>query len=1005
MDLDKLIKRHFTKELENNDELTVYDLFNWKTTDVKLVDLKNNKVLFDKKDLEFPEHYSQNACDIIASRYFRMAGVNNEVGYERSMKEVTHRMVGFWTAAALAEGLISTEQAPIFYDELAYMLLDQRWAPNSPQWFNTGHKFAYDLTKEPEDFYYYDIEQDKVVKSKDAYTRTFGSACFIISINDALLGHKSISDQLVTETRLFKYGAGTGSNFSSLRATGEKLSGGGTSSGLMSFLRVFDRNAGAIKSGGTTRRAAKIVCLDADHPEIIDFIEWKAKEEDKVVALGKMGYDTDFNGEAYDTVSGQNSNNSIQFTDELMRKMLGKDPDTSWELKGRVDSSVNRTIDAKEIWEKWNYAAWRCGDPAPQFYDTINAWHTCPAGEDGVAYAPYNMIRSSNPCSEYFFLDDTACNLASINVVKFYDPLTGEFDIEGYLHAITLIQMVLETTIFWGQFPTEVIARRSHLFRSTGLGIANTGALHMMMAHPYDSDEARAVASALVGIMTGQSYAVSAMMAEKVGAFPKYEINKEYMLEVIRNHARVAGVLDSPYERLKYTPQKVNHNLLTELGYAKLSDTLKEVWNNAVSLGEKYGFRNAQVTVIAPTGTIAFAMDCATTSIEPFFAHAIIKKLAGGGYIEIANPAIEIALRKLGYSESQIVDILNYILKKETVDINGTLVEMIADGKIEGAPHLKEEHLPIFDTANKCGTGERFISPMGHIKMMAALTPLISGAISKTVNMPNSATIDDFKEIHKTAWELGVKAVALYRDGCKASQPLNSAINTKKNNLEDKTYKELLDIATECLNNRIKPTRKRPVGISPARIHRATLDGLKLIITVSFYDDGKLAEIYVEADKEGTTVKGLLDSLSKNISKMIQYNIPYEEIIRSLKGQKYEPHGFVSGHRYIKYASSISDLISKVLEIELGDFSSCQVKPEDGEFFTQEQIVKGVHLQYSSESESDNFGFEEKITKPSPSVTGDRVYGKSCPNCGSSDMRKNGTCYVCASCGETTGCS
>ena len=791
MKLEDLIRRRFTKALEGRPDLTVYDLFKYKTVDVVLKDWQSGKVICDMRGLEFPVSYSQNACDIIASKYFRKAGVPNGYGYERSMKEIVHRMVGFWTAAALDEGLISKENMDIFYDELAYLILDQRMAPNSPQWFNTGLKMFYDISKEPEGHYYYDIEQDKVVKSKDAYSRTQASACFIISINDALLGNKSISDQLVTETRLFKQGSGTGSNFSVLRAKGERLSGGGTSSGLMSFLKVFDRNAAAIKSGGTTRRAAKIVCLDADHPDIEEFIDWKVIEENKVVALGKMGYSTDFNGEAYETVSGQNSNNSVRFTNAFMKKVTGEDPNPSWELIGRVDPALNRTISAKLLWKKFNYASWRCADPAPQFHDTINEWNTCPNGEDGKG----ENIVASNPCSEYHFLNDTACNLLSHNVVPYYDIENESFDLEGYVHAVSLAQIVLEATVHWGQFPTEDIARRTHYFRTTGQGLAGTGALHMIMAHPYDSEEARNVAAALAGILTGQAYTVSALMAEKIGAFPKYEINKEPMLKVIRNHARAAGALDTDFEGLSYRPVCVNHDLLIDNKLDDLSRQLKNVWENALDLGGKYGFRNAQVSVIAPTGTIALAMDCATTSIEPFFAHVVYKKLVGGTVMELVNPYISIALKKLGYSPEQIKDIEDYVLRKETVSQNGYSYERIADGKLEGCPHLKEEHLPVFDTANVCGSGKRAIAPIAHVRYVAALTPLVSGAISKTVNLPNSATVEDFNNVHIDAWRLGVKCIALYRDGSKASQPLNSSRQKKEEKLEDMTYEQLLAYA------------------------------------------------------------------------------------------------------------------------------------------------------------------------------------------------------------------
>ncbi|OHW62371.1 vitamin B12-dependent ribonucleotide reductase [Andreesenia angusta] len=784
MKLENEIKRVYTQKLEEPKYRgkSVYDLFKYKTVDVVMQDYKTGKTTVDMKNLEFPEFYSQNACDIIASKYFRKQGVTNKYGYERSMKEVVHRLTSFWTEAAYNEGILDEDNKQIFYDEVAYMIMDQRFSPNSPQWFNTGLKHSYGIEKESDGHYYYDEKTGRVEASKDAYTRTQGSACFIVSIADSLLGDKSITEQIVTETRLFKHGSGTGTNFSEIRGVGEKLSGGGTSSGLMSFLKVFDRNAGAIKSGGTTRRAAKIVCLDVDHPEIEDFIDWKVKEEKKVMALGKMGYDMDFNGEAYETVSGQNSNNSVRFTDEFMRKALGEE-DSSWELKGRVDSRINKSVDASKLWDKFNYASWFCADPAPQFHDIINDWNTCKV-ED---------IEASNPCSEYHFLKDTACNLLSHNVVKYYNPETGEFDTENFKHAVSLAQVILEATIHWGHFPTADIAERSHLYRTTGQGVANLGALHMMMAHPYDSDEARNIGASIVGLLTGQAYRMSSLMAEKVGSFPEYPRNRESMLRVIRNHARVVDAIDGDFE-LGYTPLKVDHSVLEKEGLESLSECLKSVWRETYEYGEKYGYRNAQVTVIAPTGTIALAMDCATTGPEPFFAHVVYKKLVGGGFMEIVNPHISIALKKLGYTNSQIRDIEDYILKKEKVTENGYSYEKIKDGKIEGAPHLKPEHLTVFDTANKCGTGARYIEPMAHVKYIAQITPLVSGAISKTVNLPNSATIEEFKEVHSQAWKMGVKCIALYRDGSKASQPLNSSKRDEKKKLEELSYWELLEL-------------------------------------------------------------------------------------------------------------------------------------------------------------------------------------------------------------------
>lgn len=785
-DLYNIITRYFTKELDYSNK-TVFDLFTWKTVEVKIVDYKTNKVIFSRDNLEFPEFYSQNACNIIASKYFKQSGVPNEYGYERSMREITHRLVNFWATYALEEGLIPEDKFQIFYDELAYGLLSQRWAPNSPQWFNTGLKLSYNVNKESEGHFYYDEKLDKVIQSSDAYTRTQGSACFINGIEDKLLGNGSITDLITTETRLFKQGSGTGTNFSNIRALNEPLSGGGKSSGLMSFLKVFDRNAGSIKSGGTTRRAAKMVCLDYNHPEIMEFITWKSKEEQKVRDLGKMGYDISFEGEAYETVSGQNANNSVRFSDEFMSKAISNSSEKIL-LKGRKSNVVNKEVSINELWNTFNESSWSCADPAPQFDDIINAWHTCPAGEDGIYGAKHNRINASNPCSEYHFLDDTACNLASINIRKFYNEHTKSFDLEALTHLTALIQIVLDTTIYQGQFPTEKIARKSFMFRTTGLGIANTGSTLMAMAIPYDSEEGRNISAAIMGIVTGYSYYVSSLMAEKVGVFPKFNINKEYMLKVIRNHSRSAGTLDDEFEGLNYVPLKVDHNVLNRLSLNNLSETLKNSWDLAYSHGREVGYRNAQVTVIAPTGTIALAMDCDTTSIEPFFSHIVWKNLSGGGYMKLVNNTIRTALETLNYTEKEINDIISYI------DVNG---------KIEGAPYLKETHYSIFDTANKSSGGYRFISPMGHVKMVAALTPFVSGAISKTVNLPNDATVEDFKEVHEKAWKLGVKCIALYRDGSKVSQPLNVSTNNEDKKLESMNYKELLDYA-KSLENRIK---------------------------------------------------------------------------------------------------------------------------------------------------------------------------------------------------------
>ena len=1006
-EIKSLFKRFYTKQLDKDITITVFDLFKWKKVDVFLKDHKTNKVLVDMKDLEFPEHYSQNSCDIIASKYFRKSGVNNKQGYENSMKMVAHRLVNFWCEALVDETIIkSQEEKNIVYDELVYAFLNQMFAPNSPQWFNTGLNLSYGIKGGSLDNFYYDEKEKTLVKSEDAYTRTQASACFILSIQDKLLGNHSISEQYVTETKLFKGGSGTGTNFSTIRARGERLSGGGISSGLMSFLKGLDRNAGAIKSGGTTRRAAKMLCLDIDHPEIMEFMTWKAKEEDKVRALTKMGYDGSFEGEAYETVSGQNGNNSIRFSDEFMMKVdnLSKDPKQTITLKGRCDNSINKDVNVKDLWDTFNKAAWQCADPAPQFDDTFNAWHTCPAGEDGIINSKHNRINSTNPCGEYAFLDDTSCNLASINIYKFYDNKTKSFDIDGYVHLIGLTQLVLEASIHWGQFPTEDIARKTYLFRTTGLGIANLASLLMVMGYSYDSEDARNIASSLSGIMTAQAYYVSSLLAKELAPFEKYEINKKHMQLVIRNHARAAGALNSEYENLNYKPIKVNHDILNNNSLGYISETLKNCWSKVLNSGEKNGFRNAQVSVIAPTGTISFAMDCGATSIEPYFSHFIYKKLSGGGYMTMVNPVIKDSLSNLGYSESETADILDYILRKEKVDENGFEYEKIIDGKIEGAPHLKAEHLPIFDTANKCGSGKRYIPFMGHVLMMAAITPMISGSISKTVNLPKNATMEDFKEVILHSWKLGVKGISLYRDGSKASQPLNTTLSLDKEmSLEDLSYADLLKKAKSLQETSNHSTREKPIGIRYGTTHPAQIEDVKIYTTVNRRSNGEISEIYITTDREGTIITGLLNSLSKSISVMLQHHVPAEDISKMLRGQKFEPYGFVQKHPYIKSVSSISDLISKIIDIELGDYTRCQIKPENysNTNAPKNPLMPGENEISTSMVEADSMHSPIGTDK----IQGERLYSETCSHCSSTRLVRNGTCKVCLDCGTTTGCS
>jgi len=972
--MNTIIKRYFTKELENDKTKTVYDLFEYKRVNACIKDHRTGKYILDMHDLEFPAHYSQNACNIVAGKYFRKAGVNTPQGYENSIKQVVDRMTGFWADALYAEKLIQTEEEKsIFYDEIAYALLNQMWAPNSPQWFNTGIMRNYGIKGESDDLYYYDEKSGQVKKSPDRYSRTQSSACFILSIEDKLIGKHSISEQYVTETKLFKGGSGVGTNFSPLRAVNEALSNGGASSGLMSFIKGLDKNAGAIKSGGTTRRAAKMLILDIDHPEIEEFITWKSTEEEKVRALGKMGYDTSMDGEAYQTVSGQNGNNSVRTSKEFMKKVLEleEDPDSEINLKGRVDSSVDRKVKVKDLWDKINKSAWECADPGLQFDDTFNAWHTCPCGLDGKYNAKHNRINATNPCSEYAFLDDTACNLASINVNAFYDNEKSVFDVKGYIHLCSLIQLVLEASIYWAHFPTEDIAKKSYMFRTTGLGICNIASLLLSAGIAYDSDAGRNITAILCSIMTGVSYKTSALMAQQIGAFSAYETNKKHMMRVIKNHAVVAGVLDKGLDNIDYDVFKINHNEIKNTAFSNLLPELKNEWSDAINYGEKYGYRNAQVSVIAPTGTISFAMDCAATSIEPFYSHVFYKQLSGGGYMEIVNPYVEVALKNLGYEESQCKDIIKFMLEK---DDKG----MLLNDSLEKAPHLKKEHLKIFETANE-------ITPKGHVLMVAAITPNISGSVSKTVNLPNSATVEDTSYIHLLAYKTGCKAISLYRDGCKVSQPLTVKKSVKEKELSDYTYNELLEYAKNC--SKQIPNRRRPAGMRMSRTHAAEIGDIELYVTIGYYDDGGMAELFVSSDKEGTVVKGLLAVLSKSISNMLQYNIPPQEISRLLRGQQFEPAGFVSRHPYIKNASSVADLISKIIDIELGDYTRIQIKPQNINSVLAVKENKTIaELSLSEEKE-------------------ERLYGERCAICGSVKMFRNGNCKVCKDCGSTTGCS
>ena len=1014
----------------------------------------DGSVVFEMNDAEVPEAWSQLATDIMVSKYFRKAGVptykadgtvdtNAPTGPERSAKQVIGRLASCWRNWGERHGYFdSGADADAFQDEITWMMVNQATAPNSPQWFNTGLHDAYGITGPAQGHWIADPTSGECRLAPDAYSHPQPHACFIQSVDDDLVGEGGIMDLWTREARLFKYGSGTGTNFSNVRGSDEPLSGGGRSSGLMSFLKIGDRAAGAIKSGGTTRRAAKMVCLDADHPDIEAFVNWKVREEIKVAALveglkalsdehkelaDKLGLklDYDFNGEAYYTVSGQNSNNSIRLSNEFFHAV---EADGDWQLTNRTDGSVAKTIPAKELWDQICYAAWRCADPGLQYDGTINEWHTCPAE---------GRINASNPCSEYMFLDDTACNLASINLMKFYDHESGRFDVDGLEHATRLWTIVLEISVLMAAFPSQAIAERSWKFRTLGLGFANLGAMLMQMGIPYDSEAGRAICATITAILTGRSYATSAEMARELGAFAGYAENKENMLRVIRNHRRAAHGVDrssDEYEGLTIRPVPVDHGLFEVGGVpiadaSRLQDRAVAAWDDAYALGEKFGYRNAQVSVIAPTGTIGLLMECDTTGVEPDFALVKFKKLAGGGYFKIANASLEPALQSLGYNPEQITDILTYVLgtqhldveitgrnctfrdflteagytdadlqsltdslpsqfelqfafnaysmpasvlKRAGIDAEAAQADFSFDGlkalglkpseirqlsdiicgtqTIEGAPHLNEEHLPVFDCANTCGrTGTRCIAAEGHIRMMAASQPFLSGAISKTINLPNDATIEEVSNSYTMSWEYGLKANALYRDGSKLSQPLNSSSDAaEEEDGEDEGLIEAIDevstevsniaqtiegnvgtpttttTTTEAIKSQVtervveRPMRRRLPDTRRSLTHRFNVAGHEGYLTVGLYEEGQPGELFITMSKEGSTIGGLMDSLGTAISVALQYGVPVESLVKKFAHQRFEPMG-MSSNPEIPFAKSLVDYIFRWMGMEFID--------------------------------------------------------------------------------------
>ena len=1088
------IERRFTTA-----GVDVFDSVQWTTRSCKITNLDGSTV-FEMEDVRVPETWSQLATDIMVSKYFRKAGVpqvdeKGEVLYdqkgrvvtgpERSVRQVVERLTGCWRHWGEAHQYFDTsEDAQAFHDELAYMLLHQMAAPNSPQWFNTGLAWAYGITGPSQGHWVTDPDTGETHEATDAYSHPQPHACFIQSIDDDLVNEGGIMDLWVREARLFKYGSGTGTNFSPLRGDSESLSGGGKSSGLMSWLRIGDRAAGAIKSGGTTRRAAKMVCLDLDHPDIESFINWKVTEEIKVAAMVEgmkhltkeqkdtaqrlgLKLDYDFNGEAYRTVSGQNSNNSVRISNEFFCQI---DSGGDWELINRTDHGTAKKVSARDLWEQVCYAAWRCADPGVQYDSTINEWHTCPVS---------GRIRASNPCSEYMFIDNTACNLASLNLLKFFDSHTRVFDISGFEYATRLWTIVLEISVLMASFPSQEIARLSYEFRTLGLGYANLGAMLMQAGIPYDSEQARAISGAVTAILTGRSYATSAEMSAELGPFPGFFKNREAMLRVIRNHRRAAyGVPRVPYraelhdlgdyEELEIRPMPIDAQCLEDqlgsFGHLANAPSLftqaKAAWDEAFDLGVAHGFRNAQVSVIAPTGTIGLLMDCDTTGVEPDFALVKFKKLAGGGYFKIENQSLRRALINLGYATEQIRDILRYVLgtlnldvsipetdtqtgeskRYHATDVVGTSEQTLAEflqekgltdqdirklidtlpsvfelsqafsawtlgeeafkrlglsetelnvveghvlralgltvkqinalnriicgtQTVEGAPHLKKEHLSVFDCANTCGPlGKRFIATQGHIRMMAAVQPFISGAISKTINLPNSATVDDIKSSYRLSWELGLKANALYRDGCKLSQPLNTTIDQSSQDEEDVEILELEKDAVEgashtgqtvsvvtddqvtddkqaIVNEPVatnsvevvraevktvekivervveRPLRRRLPDTRQSVTHKFNVSGHEGYLTVGLYEDGSPGELFITMAKEGSTIGGLMDSLGTAVSVALQYGVPVESLVNKFTHQRFEPAG-MTHNSDIPFAKSLVDYIFRWMGME-----------------------------------------------------------------------------------------
>ncbi len=1067
------LDRHFTKiGVDPLDEVT-YERRS------SLITNPDGSVVFKMDGAEIPANWSQLATDIVISKYFRKAGLHGkkELGetsvrmvvsrISKTIREAGERFSGYFATKAVAD---------TFEAELAHILVNQIGAFNSPVWFNCGLWHAYSIEGSGGNFAW-DFKKEVIAETKNAYERPQCSACFIQSAADDLMG---MYDLIKAEARLFKYGSGTGSNFSAIRGKQEKLSGGGTSSGLMSFLEVFDRAAGATKSGGTTRRAAKMVCLDMDHPEITDFIQWKVREEKKAHALIAAGYSSDFNGEAYHTISGQNSNNSVRITDDFMKAVQ---TNGKWQTRARTTGEVVDTYEARDLWRMIADSAWGCADPGVQYDSTINKWHTCPNT---------GRINASNPCSEYMFLDDTACNLSSVNLTKFlveHSDKSLSFDVEGYRHACRVLFMAQEILVDLSSYPTAGIAKNSHDYRPLGLGYANLGSLLMQMGVAYDSDNGRAIASALTAIMCGHAYKASAEMAATKGPFAGFAKNREPMLRVMGMHREAAIA--------------INRDQCPEALYR----AAVEDWDIAVRLGEKHGYRNAQSTVLAPTGTIGLLMDCDTTGIEPDFALVKFKKLAGGGYFKIVNQSVPDALRHLGYAPHEAQEIVAYIsgtntlltaphVNRRTLKEKGfndaelakiehaipgvfdltqafatwivgeDIYERIGIAKevrtkkgfnllehigfttaqvreasdvivgrmmIEGAPYLKDEHLSVFDCANRCGkNGKRFLAAMSHVKMMAATQPFLSGAISKTVNLPNDASVDDVARVYEEGWTLGLKAVALYRDGCKASQPLSTSSEEKQDEkkVEAKATKTP-DAALVPMPKSTGPQDSTQLTLPLTRPHglrvrlpkkrigftqEATVGGHKIFLRTGEYEDGTLGEIFIDMHKEGAAFRSLMNCFAMSVSIGIQYGVPLETYVDQFTFTRFEPQGTVEGHPNVKLATSIVDYMFRVLGVEyLNRYDLAHVKPEETQTpvasaldVPEMKAVVSPTLAHTKGATARSAAMSETLEPASSSLDAhlDAMMGDApvCDVCGHITVR-NGACYKCLNCGNSMGCS